>query len=108
MKVLAIGDIVGEAGVKKLKEELPKIKKQEGIDFVITNGENAAGGMGLTERYFKDIVDETLKITNLDIRTLSHKIFLFNFLNYSIKCTNCIFNMLIILFKVQIRVTIFF
>ena len=45
MKVLAIGDIVGEAGVRKLKEELPKIKEQEKIDFVITNGENAAGGM---------------------------------------------------------------
>ena len=56
MKVLAIGDIVGEAGVKKLKEELPKIKKQEGIDFVITNGENAAEGMGITEKNFNDIL----------------------------------------------------
>lgn len=56
MKILAVGDIVGEAGVKKLKEILPELKKNEEIDFVITNGENAAGGMGLTERYFKDLL----------------------------------------------------
>ena len=53
MKILAVGDIVGESGVRKLKEELPKIKKEKNIDFVITNGENSAGGMGLTEKNFK-------------------------------------------------------
>ena len=73
MKVLAIGDIVGEAGVKKLKEELPKIKKQEGIDFVITNGENAAGGMGLTERYFKDIVDAGTNVVTMGNHTWGKK-----------------------------------
>ena len=56
MKILAVGDIVGEAGVRKLKEELPKIKKEENIDFVITNGENSAGGMGITEKNFRDIL----------------------------------------------------
>ncbi len=73
MKVLAIGDIVGEAGVKKLKEELPKIKKQEEIDFVITNGENAAGGMGLTERYFKDIVDAGTNVVTMGNHTWGKK-----------------------------------
>ena len=73
MKVLAIGDIVGEAGVKKLKEELPKIKKQEEIDFVITNGENAAGGMGLTERYFKDIVDAGTNLVTMGHHTWGKK-----------------------------------
>ena len=34
MRVLAIGDLVGENGVKKLKETLPKIREQEKIDFV--------------------------------------------------------------------------
>ena len=57
MKILAVGDIVGEAGVRKLKEELPKIKKEENIDFVITNGENSAGGMGITEKNFRDILE---------------------------------------------------
>lgn len=76
MKVLAIGDIVGEAGVKKLKEELPKIKKQEGIDFVITNGENAAGGMGLTERYFKDIINAGTNVVTMGNHTWGKKIYL--------------------------------
>ena len=67
MKVLAIGDIVGEAGVKKLKEELPKLKKQDGIDFVITNGENAAGGMGITERNYKDML-----ISGTDVVTMGN------------------------------------
>ena len=56
MKILAVGDIVGESGVQKLKMMLPKIKQEEKIDFVITNGENSAGGMGITERNFKDIL----------------------------------------------------
>lgn len=57
MKILAVGDIVGESGVRKLKEVLPELKKQENIDFVITNGENSAGGMGITERTYKDIIE---------------------------------------------------
>lgn len=56
MKILAVGDIVGESGVQKLKMMLPKIKQEEQIDFVITNGENSAGGMGITERNFRDIL----------------------------------------------------
>ena len=55
MKILAVGDIVGEGGVQKLKAVLPKLKQEEQIDFVITNGENAAGGMGITEKNYKDI-----------------------------------------------------
>lgn len=57
MRILAVGDIVGESGVRKLKELLPKIKKEENIDFVITNGENSAGGMGITEKNFKDMLE---------------------------------------------------
>ena len=55
MKILAIGDIVGDIGVRKVKEILKGLKKQENIDFVITNGENAAEGMGITEKNFNDI-----------------------------------------------------
>ena len=40
MKILAIGDIVGEGGLDKLKEVLPKIKEEEDIDFVIVNAQN--------------------------------------------------------------------
>ena len=56
MNILAIGDIVGNSGVNKLKSELQDIKNKYNIDFVIVNGENAAEGMGLTIKNFKDIV----------------------------------------------------
>lgn len=53
MRILAVGDIVGENGVKKLKETLPKIRQEHAIDFCIINGENAAGGMGITTKIFR-------------------------------------------------------
>ena len=56
MRVLFIGDIVGEPGRRAVKELLPKIVKREKIDFVIANGENTAGGSGITPM----IVDELL------------------------------------------------
>ncbi len=56
MRILAVGDIVGENGLNKLKEILPNLKQRERIDFVIVNGENAAGGMGITEKLFKQII----------------------------------------------------
>lgn len=67
MKILAVGDIVGEDGVKKLKEELPKIREEEKIDFVIVNAENSAGGMGITEQIFND-----LKELNVDAITMGN------------------------------------
>jgi len=57
MKILAVGDIVGESGVKKLKQELPRIRKEENIDFVIVNAENSAGGMGITTKIFNDLLE---------------------------------------------------
>jgi metallophosphoesterase (TIGR00282 family) len=48
MKVLFIGDIVGEPGRRAIKDLVPKIVKKERIDFIVANGENAAGGSGIT------------------------------------------------------------
>ena len=56
MRILFIGDIVGEPGRQAIKELVPKIVKRERIDFVIANGENTAGGSGITPM----IVDELL------------------------------------------------
>ena len=50
MKILVVGDIIGNAGVKELKKQLIKIKNEKQIDFVIVNGENSAEGMGITEK----------------------------------------------------------
>lgn len=56
MNILAVGDIVGKVGLQKLKEVLPTLKKEKKIDFVIVNAENAADGMGLTEKMYKEIL----------------------------------------------------
>ena len=55
MKILAVGDLVGENGVRKLKEILPKLRQEAKIDFVIVNAENSAGGMGITTAIFNDL-----------------------------------------------------
>ena len=57
MKILTIGDIVGESGVEKFKKELPKIKSEYNVDFIIVNAENSAGGMGITTKIFNELVN---------------------------------------------------
>ncbi|MDI3522022.1 MAG: 2,3-cyclic-nucleotide 2-phosphodiesterase [Bacillota bacterium] len=48
MRVLAIGDIVGKPGRLAAKTLVPKLRKELNVDLVVANGENAAGGFGLT------------------------------------------------------------
>ena len=50
MKLLFIGDVVGGAGRRTLAALLPALRDRHGPDFVVVNGENAAGGVGITER----------------------------------------------------------
>ncbi len=56
MKILAVGDIIGENGLKKASEVLPSLKKNQNIDFIIINGENVAGGMGITQKLYKEML----------------------------------------------------
>ena len=74
MNILAIGDIVGNSGVNKLKSELQDIKNKHNIDFVIVNGENAAEGMGLTIKNFKDINISSSKNSLFSTQKLEKKI----------------------------------
>lgn len=76
LKILAIGDIVGENGVKKLKETLPKIMKDEKINFCIVNGENAAGGMGITTKIFNDMISLNIDAITMGNHTWGKKIYL--------------------------------
>jgi metallophosphoesterase (TIGR00282 family) len=48
VKLLFIGDIVGEPGRKAVQTILPRLRDEQALDFVIANGENAAGGNGIT------------------------------------------------------------
>jgi metallophosphoesterase (TIGR00282 family) len=55
VKLLFIGDIVGEPGRRAVKILLPKLREQHTLDFVIANGENSAGGSGITPRLAEEI-----------------------------------------------------
>ncbi len=55
MKLLFIGDIVGQPGRRAVKELLPKLREQHALDFVIANGENSAGGSGITPKTAAEI-----------------------------------------------------
>jgi metallophosphoesterase (TIGR00282 family) len=50
VKLLFIGDIVGQPGRNAVKEILPRLREQHALDFVIANGENSAGGSGITPK----------------------------------------------------------
>lgn len=56
MKVLFIGDIVGSPGRHAIKTLVPGIVKKSGIDCVIANAENAAGGSGITPSIVKELL----------------------------------------------------
>ena len=48
MKLLFLGDVMGRAGRTALAEHLPRLRRDWALDFVVVNGENATGGMGLS------------------------------------------------------------
>ena len=55
MRIFFIGDIVGKPGRKMLGENLPSIREKLGIDVVIANGENSAGGNGITKNMAEEL-----------------------------------------------------
>jgi len=69
MKILAVGDIVGKSGVNKFKNEIPKFVENNNIDFVIVNGENAAEGMGLTEKMYRDLLNNKANVVTMGNHT---------------------------------------
>lgn len=69
MRILMIGDVVGRPGRRALRENLQNLVKEFDLDLVIANGENAAGGNGIT----KDIVKE-LHGYGIDIITMGNHV----------------------------------
>jgi 2',3'-cyclic-nucleotide 2'-phosphodiesterase len=57
MRILFIGDIVGRSGRATVLQRLPQLVRSWKLDFVIANGENAAGGFGITEVIYQELVD---------------------------------------------------
>ncbi|THI87617.1 MAG: TIGR00282 family metallophosphoesterase [Nitrospira sp. CG24A] len=62
MKVLFIGDIFGEPGRRALARAVPRLVAQRQIDIVIGNGENAAGGFGITPELAEELFDLGLSV----------------------------------------------
>ncbi len=57
MKVLFCGDIVGRSGREVVVKHLPKLRKELGLDLVVVNAENAAGGFGITATICQELYD---------------------------------------------------
>ena len=73
MKILAIGDIVGENGIQKVKKELPIIQEAENIDVTIVNAENAGGGMGLTSQNYNELCKMNIDMITMGDHTWGKK-----------------------------------
>ena len=80
MKILTVGDLVGKTGVNMLRSNLPELKKNNNIDFVIVNGENAADGMGLIEKQYRDVLKSGADIVTMGNHTWGKKD-IFNFID---------------------------
>ena len=70
MNILFLGDIVGRRAREDLMADLPDLRQKLGADFVIVNGENAAGGFGITEA-----ITEALFDAGVDVITLGNHAF---------------------------------
>jgi len=57
MRILFVGDVVGRSGRAAVTERLPALKRDWKLDCIIVNGENAAGGFGITEQIYTEMID---------------------------------------------------
>lgn len=72
MKVLAVGDVVGNPGMDRIRTSLRKLKRDTGADFVIVNGENAAV-VGMTPRQGEDILDAGADVITMGNHTFGKR-----------------------------------
>jgi len=73
LRILAIGDIIGKPGRKAVQEILPGLCGEHNIDLVVGNGENAAGGLGLTPGTAEELFD-----SGIDVITSGNHIWAYN------------------------------
>lgn len=62
MNILFIGDIVGEPGRRAVHTLLPKLRERHALDFIIANGENSAGGNGITPRIATELFNSGVDV----------------------------------------------
>jgi len=73
VKILFIADIVGEPGRKAVKQLVPQLRQRHGLDLVIANGENAAGGSGITPKTAEEIFSAGVDIMTSGDHLWDHK-----------------------------------
>lgn len=73
MKILFIGDIVGSLGREMVREWLPKLKEKYKPQATIVNGENAAGGRGITEKIYKELLQSGVDLVTMGNHTWDQK-----------------------------------
>jgi metallophosphoesterase (TIGR00282 family) len=71
--ILFVGDIVGGPGRRTLRALLPGLRDEFGLDFVVVNGENAAGGVGITPKLADDLFDTGADVITLGNHTYRHR-----------------------------------
>jgi len=62
VRILFIGDIVGQPGRRAVRELVPRLRKRHDLDLVIANGENSAGGSGITMKTAAEILESGVDI----------------------------------------------
>ena len=73
MLILAIGDVIGKPGRGAVKALLPGLRQKYGLDLVIANGENAAGGLGLTSTTARALFDAGVDVLTSGNHIWAHK-----------------------------------
>ena len=72
MKILFCGDVYGELGRKVLEENLEQIRKDEKINVVIVNGENASHGKGITRKIYKQFMEMGVNVVTMGNHTFDN------------------------------------
>ncbi|MCO5314548.1 MAG: TIGR00282 family metallophosphoesterase [Solirubrobacterales bacterium] len=73
MKLLFIGDVVGSPGRRGLARALPSLRERFAWDLLVVNGENSAGGMGITEKTGLELFDLGADVITLGNHTYRHR-----------------------------------
>src|SRR5258708_13246544 len=73
MRLLFLGDVVGRSGRRAVLDELPRLRKRYKLDFVAINGENAAGGFGITEAILGELLDAGADVVTLGNHSFDQK-----------------------------------
>lgn len=78
MRILLIGDIFGISGREMVREYLPELRTTYGLNFIIANGENIAHGNGITNTYYKFLLEQHVNVVTLGNHAFAnHDIFNF-------------------------------